>query len=97
MQDSQGRLCSQRRAPRPASASAQRLCSGRPGGTAASLGASAGLCGTAACSEESRETQSPSHALLQNLQCQYVSSHEDLGKDATILSFGRLIEWVQLH
>lgn len=58
VKDSQDRLCSQRRAPLPAFVYAQQLQSGRPGGTAVSPGASAGLFGIAACSDHNRTTQS---------------------------------------
>lgn len=51
MKDSQGRLCSRRRAPPPAFVSAQQLDSRKPGGRAAFPGTSAGLFGISACSD----------------------------------------------
>lgn len=67
VKDSQGRPCSQRRAPLPAFVYVQQLQSGRPGGTAVSAEASAGLSGIVACSGHNRTTQSTDFPVKNNL------------------------------
>lgn len=64
VRDSRGRLCSQRKAPRPASVSAQKLRSEKLGGTALFPEASPGQSGIAACSENRGRTLSPSQLHL---------------------------------
>lgn len=66
VKDSRGRPCSQRRAPLPAFVYVQQLRSGRPGGTAVSPEASAGLSGIAACSDHNRTTQSTDFPVKKN-------------------------------